>query len=161
MAGWHEAKDQNEPAAPVEPAAIHAPGTPGSRVLYRPSPHAGPWPTWDARSPRSTSGTNLCQSEMSLGGKLGTRAAWVVCRVVCSFYARSGALRHLEGAAWAGCERLPGGSALHWPALTSSSPEHVQQECFAHLTTTERPRASRDVSQKPYTIGYWLYVRRP
>ena len=56
------------------------------------------------------------------------RAARVLRWVVCSFYARSGALLTLVGAAWAGCERLPGGSALHWPALTSSSPEHVKQD---------------------------------
>ena len=71
----------------------------------------------------------------------------------------SGALRTTAGVAWAGCECLPGGRALLWPALTSSSPDHVKQDGLAPLTTTERPGASRDVSQKPYTIGFFIEVR--
>ena len=66
----------------------------------------------------------------------------------------SGALSTTAGVAWAGCECLPCGRALLWSALTSSSPDHVKQNGLAPLTTTERPGASRDVSQKPYTIGY-------
>ena len=45
----------------------------------------------------------------------------------------SGALRTTAGVAWAGCECLPGGRALLWPALTSSSPDHVKQESLATL----------------------------
>ena len=83
-----------------------------------------------APSPRSQRRRicNLCKAHAGRGQLSGVRAARVLRWVVCSFYARSGALSTLAGTAWAGCERLPGGSALHWPALTSSSPEHVQHD---------------------------------